>query len=87
MAATACAQERTNARAFNAGCRIDYVLASPGLLPHIESCEILYDLPRKVCVVWTHIRMGLGGPGGLADGGSACELCAIMLACHINWHD
>lgn len=33
--------ERTSARAFNQGVRIDYVLATPGLLPKITSCEIL----------------------------------------------
>uniref|UniRef100_A0A7S0WNY8 DNA-(apurinic or apyrimidinic site) endonuclease n=1 Tax=Chlamydomonas leiostraca TaxID=1034604 RepID=A0A7S0WNY8_9CHLO len=40
-------EERTNARAFNRGCRIDYVCVSPGLLPHVTSCEILTDLPPK----------------------------------------
>ncbi|EFJ48590.1 hypothetical protein VOLCADRAFT_104648 [Volvox carteri f. nagariensis] len=33
--------ERTSARAFNTGLRIDYVLVSPGLLPYVQSCEIL----------------------------------------------
>ncbi len=43
-------QERTSARAFNAGSRIDYVLVSKGLLDHVISCEILTDLPWKVNV-------------------------------------
>lgn len=41
-------QERTNARAYNRGCRIDYVCVSPGLLPLVASCEIVYSLPPKV---------------------------------------
>ncbi|GFR44092.1 hypothetical protein Agub_g5254, partial [Astrephomene gubernaculifera] len=34
-------EERTSARAFNAGLRIDYVLVSPALLPYIAACDIL----------------------------------------------
>ncbi|PRW56659.1 Exodeoxyribonuclease III [Chlorella sorokiniana] len=33
--------EKTSARAFNQGLRIDYVLASPGLLDKVVSCEVL----------------------------------------------
>eukprot|EP00887_Chlorella_sp_A99_P002530 scaffold6.g2530.t1 len=33
--------EKTSARAFNQGLRIDYVLASPGLLDRVASCEVL----------------------------------------------
>ncbi|GIL67000.1 hypothetical protein Vafri_20376 [Volvox africanus] len=42
-------EERTSARAFNVGLRIDYVLVSPGLLPYVESCEILTatEIPPK----------------------------------------
>lgn len=38
--------EKTSARAFNEGVRIDYALCSPGLLEHVVSCEIL-SLPPK----------------------------------------
>lgn len=38
--------EKTSARAFNEGVRIDYALSSPGLMEHIVSCEIL-ALPPK----------------------------------------
>ncbi|KAG2496320.1 hypothetical protein HYH03_005552 [Edaphochlamys debaryana] len=42
-------EERTSARAFNVGLRIDFVLASPGLLPYVQSCEVLTanDIPPK----------------------------------------
>ncbi|GLI67278.1 hypothetical protein VaNZ11_011462 [Volvox africanus] len=42
-------EERTSARAFNVGLRIDYVLVSPELLPYVESCEILTaaEIPPK----------------------------------------
>lgn len=42
-------EERTSARAFNQGLRIDYILCSPGLLPHLRSCEIVSTeiLPPK----------------------------------------
>lgn len=43
-------QERKNARAFNAGVRIDYVLVTPSLLQRVVSCEVLLDLPPKVGV-------------------------------------
>ncbi|KXZ53641.1 hypothetical protein GPECTOR_6g558 [Gonium pectorale] len=42
-------EERTSARAFNVGLRIDYVFVSLGLLPYVESCEVLSanDIPPK----------------------------------------
>jgi len=33
--------EKTSARAFNEGVRIDYVFATAGIMPHVVSCEIL----------------------------------------------
>jgi exodeoxyribonuclease III len=41
--------EKTSARAFNEGLRIDYVLATPGLMERVVSCEVLgiEDLPPK----------------------------------------
>ncbi|RMZ56019.1 hypothetical protein APUTEX25_004443, partial [Auxenochlorella protothecoides] len=33
--------ERTSARAFNRGLRIDYVLCTPGLLPSVVACEVV----------------------------------------------
>lgn len=41
--------ERTSARAFNHGLRIDYVLCSPGLLPHVKACSVVSTevLPPK----------------------------------------
>ncbi|KAL4447344.1 hypothetical protein ABPG77_007377 [Micractinium sp. CCAP 211/92] len=41
--------EKTSARAFNQGLRIDYVLCTPGLLGRVVSCEILSSevLPPK----------------------------------------
>ncbi|KAG2429845.1 hypothetical protein HXX76_010627 [Chlamydomonas incerta] len=44
-------EERTNARAFNVGCRIDYFFVSPALLPYVESCEILTD--RQIPPKWS----------------------------------
>lgn len=44
-----CWDEKTSARAFNEGVRIDYVLTTPGLVGKIVSCEILSaeTLPPK----------------------------------------
>ncbi|KAL3135379.1 minichromosome maintenance- protein, variant 2 [Trebouxia sp. C0010 RCD-2024] len=57
--------EKTNARAFNEGVRIDYALCSPGLLPHVVSCEIL-SLPPKwsdhAAIILACRAEGLGGP-------------------------
>lgn len=39
--------EKTSARAFNMGSRIDYALASPGMMEHIVSCEFAPDLPPR----------------------------------------
>ncbi|KAG7672891.1 hypothetical protein Ndes2526B_g08581 [Nannochloris sp. 'desiccata'] len=41
--------EKTSARAFNEGVRIDFILATPNLLPFIKTCEILGQdvLPPK----------------------------------------
>lgn len=41
--------EKTSARAFNQGLRIDYVLCTPGLLRRVVSCEVLSSevLPPK----------------------------------------
>lgn len=33
--------ERTSARAFNHGLRIDYILCTPGLLPSVAACEVV----------------------------------------------
>lgn len=33
--------EKTSARAFNEGLRIDYIFASPGLMQHVVSCEVV----------------------------------------------
>ncbi|GFH07969.1 DNA-(apurinic or apyrimidinic site) lyase [Haematococcus lacustris] len=41
-------EERTSARAFNAGCRIDLILLSPELLPQVLACDIVTDVPPKV---------------------------------------
>ncbi|KAK9908864.1 hypothetical protein WJX75_003939 [Coccomyxa subellipsoidea] len=43
--------EKTSARAFNEGVRIDYALLSPGLLEHVVSCEVISTLPPKWRVV------------------------------------
>ncbi|KAJ9505454.1 hypothetical protein QJQ45_010120 [Haematococcus lacustris] len=40
-------EERTSARAFNAGCRIDLILLSPELLPQVLACDIVTDVPPK----------------------------------------
>eukprot|EP00892_Ulva_mutabilis_P000637 jgi/Ulvmu1/10574/UM065_0028.1 len=39
--------ERTNARAYNRGLRIDYTMCSQGLRPHVVDCQVKLDLPQK----------------------------------------
>ena len=34
---------------FTQGVRIDYILASKGLLDKVVSCEVILDLPPKWC--------------------------------------
>lgn len=48
--------ERTSARPFNRGLRIDFALASPGLLAKVVSCEVVPTPPK-----WSdHVALALG---------------------------
>ena len=72
--------EKTSARAFNQGVRIDYALASPGLMPHVASCKFLgtQELPPK----WSDhagARGAQGGTGGGAANRRAPVRCVPLL--------
>lgn len=76
--------ERTSARAFNQGLRIDYVLATPNLLQKIVSCEVLSTeiLPPK----WSDhsgILVELKG----VQGGKEVHKCKEWLELHKRFHD
>ncbi len=58
-------EERTSARAFNRGCRIDFAFVSPGLLPYVHSCEVLttQHIPPK-CEWPPRVQPQSRGPQG-----------------------
>lgn len=64
--------EYTSARLSNEGCRIDYVLVSPGLLDKVVSCEHLYSTPPK----WSDHAGVLLELKGLEET-PACKPCAL----------